>query len=528
MFRKIIFVMTCIFILSVHTTSVFGGGILYHAKDTEIGKVVEVIDGEVIKVFFYRRNTQRPSVEIIKIIGIDTEASVEGFDYTSNRLLGKSVYISYDNDLVTHAYKDMTQAHVFVSFYQTFAEEMLTLGLAVVDTQYKGTQYYTDFLKAEYSAKLYEEGRWATNLSKKTDRININTASRSQLEHALNVTGTLADKIIQYRHKNKFNDLTEIMAVDASFDAAWFEAHRHLISVITNVNKASYLELSSLMLPGTSGKKAIEDIRTYTRFHTLDSIQALSKIDSFKNDYLRVEEFLTLSAINTYTDKKVETVNIHTTSKEHFLNATHLPVWAWVKLKKLREEQPFISSIGELCARGVLTPTTKYMYTPNLVIYTNINEADSFELMSLLDPYFELFQAQEKMVKTIISNRPYAIRTQLEQIVGKQLYKKILPYIYVYKDELAHMYNKNTVPKTLENKMMTKYNGRVTRFSNINQLNKDDLLDLHPDMSLLLVEDILLYRVKHPFRYKADLKTLFTQHRRLALYNKIAYYLTVE
>lgn len=528
MLKKIAILIICIFILTSTITNIYAGGILYHENKTEIGKVVGIIDGEVVKVFFYRRKENTPSVEIVKIIGINTEGSVEGFEYTSKRLLGKSVYVSYDDDLVTYAHDGMIQANIFVSFDQTFAEELLEQGLAVVDTKYQGTQHYIDFLKAEYSAKLYEEGRWATELSRTTDRININTVGKIQLMDVLSIDSILAEKIIHYRYMNKFDDITEIMAVDKYFNEEWFESNRHLISVITNVNRLSYTELSSLMPPSANRENVIKDILNYTRFHSVNNLIDLKTISSFKPYYANVEAFLTVRANNIYTDINIKRVNINTSSMDRFLLATKLSVYSWQKLKGIREEEPLISSIGELIASNILSSSLRYMYTPYMVVYTDINTANTFELMSLLDNSYNTELAQKAMVEAIINGRPYKTRMQLKTIVGSEIYSKIYQYIYVYENEIQKSYNINTVPKIYKDSMIEKYNGNTTRFSNINMLDKDSLLDLHPDMSLLLVDDILLYRIKHDFRYKDDLKSLFIKHNRLALYNKITQYLTVE
>ena len=99
-----------------------------YSQNVELGRVIEIIDGEVLKVFFYRRSYLMPQVEVVRLAGLDTDASVEAFNYASSRLLGKTLYFLFDDHV---PYMDgFRSAHLFVEDDKTFAEELLDLGYA--------------------------------------------------------------------------------------------------------------------------------------------------------------------------------------------------------------------------------------------------------------------------------------------------------------------------------------------------------------------------------------------------------------
>lgn len=516
------------FVLSIQSIAVYGGSIGYNLEKTEVGKVVEIIDGEVIKVFFFRRNFDVPSVELVKLIGIDTDANVDAFEYTSNRLLGKSVYFTIEES-ANYQPSDMVHANVFYDFDRTVSEELLELGYARVDESYKGSEHYHSFLKSEFNAKLYEEGIWATNLSETSDRININTATTLQLQTILDIEQSLANEIYSYRIYNAYNDITEIMAADSTFDAQWFEEHRHLLSVITNINKASYLELSSLIGNASNAQEIIDDIDHYIRFNEVTDLDELEDIASFRSHYTRVEDFLTLDATNIYDDNHLYVVNINTCNSDNFEYATGLTSGAFSKLENYRDDDYFISTIGELYIyNGIFDAVSSHHYSDHMVAYTDINTANEFELMTLFDQTDMTSSEKKDIAEEIIDGQPYLLMSQVRSAIGSVNYDLIEPYIYVYTEDILDRYNRFTVPEDDLDAMADKYDDRSAMFTNINQISRNAMYDLHPDMNDEIVDAIVEYRDIHHFRYLDDLKTIFSDAKKLALYNKLDNYIVFE
>lgn len=524
-FSVIILLVLC---LTLQSVGVNAESLRYDDERIRLGKVVEVIDGEVIKVFFFRDYFAQASVETVKLIGIDTDTSVDAFNYTSNRLLGSTVYfIIEDNDFYEPS--SMIHANVFYDFDKTVSEELLELGFAKVDESYKGSEHYHSFLSAEYNAQLYEEGRWATTLSKTTDRININTATSFQLADVLDLDSSIASKIVSYRLNNPFNNITEIMAVDPLFNAEWFDSHNHLISVMTNMNKASYLELTSLIGNGSNAQSIIDALDYYARFNEIKSLDDLKNIHYFSSYYLNVTPYMTLSSTNQYEGVAKYSVNVNTCSSSSFEAATKLDATAYKKLTEIKKDDYLISTIGELyTGAGIFSVYSRSNYNDHLNAYTDVNRADQFELMSLFDQTKMDTIAKRAIADKIIAGRPYRVIEQVALTIGSTDYSSIKPYIYVYEADILEAYNVNTVAKESLEKLDEAYSGRKTRYTNINRVGEEALLDLYPGMTSQLVEAIVDYRSKHDFWYKDDLKDIFVKQGQLSIYNKIQSYIVFE
>lgn len=505
------------------------GSITLEQEGIDVGKVVEIIDGEVIKVFFYRRNFEVPVIETVRIIGVDTEASVDGFKYASERLLGKTIFLTYEEGFSFEP-SDITYANVFYDFDRTFAEEILELGYAKVDDRYKGTTYYHEFLAAEFSAQMTEVGRFETTLSKTTDHININTATIAQLSEVLDISMDVAGSIADYRVDNKYNDITDIMAANKLFNAEWFDENRHLISVVTNINKASYLELSSLVGYTTNTQSTISDIDQYIRFNQITDLDELKTIQSFAYYYSLVKPYLTLDSSNIFVDDGKKRVNINTCSKETFMSITDLSSAVTKRLLELRDDGNYlIDSLEELTKSNyIFTALNSNKYTDKLTTYTNINTAGTYEMNSLLEQLEMTASERQTLITKIIKQRPYLLKSQLSSVVGSTVYESIKDYLYVYEDDIDSRYNINTTTKAIALKLDKTYEGKYTNYTNINRATKQVLLDINPDITVALAEEIIDYRMKHYFRYEEDLKQMFVDHKLLALYNRISHYLTYE
>ncbi len=526
--RSVGITMTIVLVLLMLAGTSSASSITTGNTSVDMGKVVEIIDGEMVRIFFYRRSVDPPVMETVRIVGIDSEASTEAFEYATNRLLGKTVYV-----LVDDTYDDgsgATFAHIFVSYDRTYSEELLALGYAVVDEVYSGCDFYSDMVAAEYGAKIYEIGRWATSLSVTSDRININTASESLLTSTLDVTSAQVDSIVAYREQNVFNDIFEIMATDYDLDAEWFEENSHLLSVITNVNKASYLELRSLV-PTTSGADMlVDELLYYLKFNEVTALDELEEIDAFAGYLPAVEDYLTLDDTKVLTEADKDMVNVNTVNLEDFKQVTGLATSDYKALDGLRDDGEYtITTLAELRKRGELfNKANAYIYTDTLVTMSDMNEAGEFELASLFG-LTELSESERfDIAEDLMEARPFFDLNEVKVVTGSYLFEMIRPYIYVYESDIAERYNPYTTDEEDVDDLDEAYQGQYTVMTNVNTATERMLLDLNDDITESLVEDILEYRGKHPFRDNNDLYTLFKEHGKLTLYNSIAYYLAYQ
>lgn len=501
----------------------------------DLGKVIEIIDGEVLKVFFYRHNYERPAVELVKVIGMDTLGSKEAFEYVSNRVLGRTIFFLYEEG--SYQPGNMRHAHVFVDYDQTLAEEILKLGAAKVDPAYKETRYYQNYLAAENEARLNEIGFFETSLSRTTDRININTADTQLLMQELDLTYDLAFKIANYRSYNPFNSATEIMAVDSSFDEAWYKAHSHLLSVITNVNRASYLELTSLLPLSVNKDYVIDDLQFYLKFNNIENLDDLKSVEVLAPYYESIKPFITTKAISVYEEdeSKSKYININTVSLDSFKIATGLDESAFKRLLAYRlgndsNESYRISSLSEITkgSNPLIVPSLLFMYSNKLRTVTNVNTAGTNELRSLFESSHLNSIDQQNLVTKIIQGRPYNMISQLKPILGNQLYEELRPLVYVYESDFLPRYNSNTVAQEDLARIKIAFNGLYTKYTNINKASRNELLAINKEMSEDLVDAIIEYRSRYPFRNNGDLLNLFSKYGKLALHNRISYYLTYE
>lgn len=511
------------------TTISYSASITSESETIDIGKVIEVIDGEVLKVFFFRRDFSQPAIEMVRVIGLDTEASTEAFQYASSRLLGKTVFFVYDNQVGTDP-DGLTLAHVFIDYDSSYAEEILSLGFGLVDQEHEDNSYHQDLMSAEYSAELYEIGRWETSQSRTTDRININRAPSSLLMEVLGVTKNQAAAIVTYRQHNLYNDIFEVMAADSNLDREWFDQHSHLMSVITNINKTSYLELYSLLNPSVHRELFMDDLDYYLKFNEVTSLDQLNDITTFSKYLTTLEPYLTLDTTNVLIEEDKKVANVNTVGEDSFILVTGLTEYDYKNLLTLRGSDTYvITSLAELYKDNeVYNKGTAYIYSDHLTTLTDVNKAEVFELKTVLEATDLSLYERQTLAEQIVSARPFYSEVSFKALVGSSVYDQIEAYVYVNASAILERYNPNTAETADITGLDLKYKGRTTNYTNVNTATKGMLLDLNEDMTILLVKDLMTYRSRYPFRDNDDLRQIFDDHDQLALYTKIAKYLCYE
>ena len=491
--------------------------------EVDVGKVIEVIDGEILKVFFYRSNYELPVIKLVRMIGIDTQGSTEAFDYTASRVMGKTIFMTYDDTVVNDDFKT-SYAHVYVDFDTTLAEELLEMGLAKMTDVAKESSLYEPFLSATLTAKINEVGLYATSKSETTDRININTADLLTLADQLDISQSLASDIISYRTYNPFNHTYELMAVNSSFNQEWYLEHAHLMHVMTNINQSSYLELMSLIPANVNKDLIISELLYYLRFNevwNLDEILSEGEVGYY---LLASRPYISTESVGIYEDE-VKRVNINTVAQTTFVNITGLTTLEYGKLKTLREDH-YISSIGELTkGSGILYSSNMSIYGDRLTAYTNYNTATYTELLSLLEATSMTLFERQNMAEAIIVARPYIKKTDVATILGASYYNQLDDFTYLYEEDMPERYNIMTAEEEDLSSLKIQYSGLYCHYTDVNLASRDMLMDLNADMSEDLVDAIIAYRSITPFYYYDDLKDLFIDYNKLALYNDIYHYL---
>lgn len=199
--------------------------------------VTRVIDGDTIEVKFEEKT------EKVRLIGVDTPETVhpekgeqpfgkEASNYTKSRLDGNTIELEFD--IQERDQYGRLLAYVWIGS-EHFNATLLKEGYAVLSTWPPNVKYVDEFTKYQTQAREAKKGLWGIaeisnqyrvgNYEINPDtglplqKININTATKVELQLIPGIGETLADRIIEYRKTNKFTkpeDLTKISGIGAT------------------------------------------------------------------------------------------------------------------------------------------------------------------------------------------------------------------------------------------------------------------------------------------------------------------------
>jgi DNA uptake protein ComE-like DNA-binding protein len=308
--------MVLLIIISSSNFSSFARSITLNDMDITLARVVEVISGEAIKVIEEDINSNK-TVRLIKMVGIDTDSSIEAMEYTYNRLLGKQVMLLPDSKESTFKKLDgWDYRYVYLLSSKSLSEELLELGLAKLDDSFDEAEQYHDLDNAMLRAKEKKQGIWENYKNKNaTIGVNINTATYTDLVDVLeDTTSSMAYSIINYRKYNPFNSVEEIKFSNSAFTKEWFDKNRNKLSVISDISTASFEELRSLFNDAELGDKLAKNIVDYRLYNLINSIYEVRKIPGMYHNYSKIEEFIALKPVNNYVEKEIKVVNLNTAS----------------------------------------------------------------------------------------------------------------------------------------------------------------------------------------------------------------------
>lgn len=550
--KKIIIILLVISLTISNLSFITSASLNLESNSVEIGRVIEIIDGEVIKVWFFQNDSVEPDIRIIKMIGINTNGSQEAYEYTLNNLLGSVIYLDYDlNDESFPKIEGFQYAYVYKDFDKTFSEELLLRGYASVDNSFIKAKQYMKYLEAEkYSGTNIDTGSiYYSNV------ININTAPSSLLsEHLEDVTSTDASNIINYRTYNPINTPEEIKFVSSKFDKEWFEKNKDLFNVTTNLNYASIYELKSLFPSYSNSSTLAQEIEDYRLFNVITDIEDIKELTGMSSYYSNFEKYITTNNTpKSYIDENLKVVNLNTSTVSEFTTATNLSSYTGNNIINLRDNNKYVfKSIGELEKySNPLSFSNSYMFRDNVTVYTDINNANKFELQSLFGIYDITDIVKEHLADKIIRHRPYNDKEELKTLIGIY-YNKIEPYIYAseselnsieddainintadkdyainylnmnlidantYKNHSSKYYSRNNINFNYDN-----YIGKFTLYTNINTATYNELIMLHEDMTVSLVSDILALRNEEVITSISELSDIFESHDKTSILNEV-------
>jgi competence ComEA-like helix-hairpin-helix protein len=423
--------------------------------NSEMVKVIEVIDGEVFVVEINRTGDWA----LLKLIGVNAKGNLPAIKYLNNTLLGETVSVSIDRNMrdnsrwnFVYMYKD----NLFIN------DDILSKGFAKLNEEHNGTDGYPYLYDAQRTGIRSGNGVWRpeeyirnNNNDYRNNKynynnnnnyyndynyygnygnvININTATTSQLTNNLyEVNSTLARAIVSYRNKNTFTEIRDIYYVDGITDRI-ANSITNYITVSTNINNAYEKELSSL---GLSQREITNIINYRARRRFTDTYQLYTESLISESKYNTIKNFINVSGRNEVTEFGSDlVVNINTASQTQLKEAG----FSTSDSSKITGNRGTYSykTLGELTKFTNSPINSNYLnsYSSRLKLKTDINKASLNEIRSLTGSNGE--------ADKIINNRPYRNINDIKQYLSSSSYNKIERFIYVDYEQSSYI-NINT------------------------------------------------------------------------------------
>jgi DNA uptake protein ComE-like DNA-binding protein len=530
-------------------------------NNLKVARVIEVIDGEVLKVL-YGDTYSQSNMEIVKLIGVNTEGNRDAFEYISNYYLGKAVYVMPErNNTNLPKTNGWRNVYILKDAAQTLNEILLKNGLAKVDKGYYLSDSYETLLAAEKSAIVTAQGIWngsyESNYFEKGPKVNLNTSSINNLIGILeDTTYVMASRILEYRAGNPFNTIEEIKNVDESFNSKWYAKNKKYLTVVTNITLAEESELLSLInYSYTNNDKVVQNILNYRIFNEISTLDTLKNIDGMTTTIIdRSKEFITFENVADYENPvSIAKININTASLEEMKKYSGLyEVYA----KSIFDASVFYKykfrNLQELANTPVyLTDMDTRRIADNASVYTDINTANKIELISLFGRTNHTSAAKEAFADKIIKNRPFNNITDLTKSIGDvtnyfkdcvyftQRTNNIININAMEKEDIVKMFNLTSYIKTsvLNNKdiyrniselpfKIQEYDSsKISLYTNINTATKAELLTLNKYITSEMADTIIYLRNEEQFASNDDLLEALSEYKNGAMiFSKISGY----
>ncbi len=557
--RTISFILAFILICSINTI------VFANKAETIItrtaGVVVDIIDTDA---FVVKLNNSGKTA-YVRLIGVKGNAENDGRDYLLSNVLGKNVILEPDysssvtlsegrwNLLYVYLVGDGSNINLNIDGKELLNETMVKKGYAKVDDSYTSISKYSALAKEQQAAKsskigIWNEGKDGSGYFYTGNMVNINTASITKLKELLDdVPTSVISALVEYRRYNPFRNIYDLKYVDGMTKDI-FDDNRNMITVVTNINRASEKELNTLISSNTKNIDLILDFRARERFTLLTELHTKAGLNrQFYDDNkpfisLRDEEEV------TYTIPEV-IVNINTASLEQLEEAIKLSSQS-TKIISGRQKGYGYKTIMELLQiRGFdVSERNIHRYTDNLHVVTDINSATKEELRSLFGS-----QPASHLVDKLTNNRPFNRMSDVSDAVGSANFDKFKDYISLGKYSIPERVNLNTATeaqmvavgisrddaRSLYNKRGTlttsgelpinvqKFQAKVSLYTDINTATVAELRSLNA-FTDPLINAIISYRNDQPFGSKQEMQEFFEYYGTKNSYDSVSKYLVVR
>lgn len=540
-------ILIAILISIFFSINIFASGYTKISTNSTYATVTGVIDGDSIKVKLNNGETA-----YVKLAGITSNGYDDAYLYLTQKILGATVFLLKDDTSYSDKWNYMLVYYKGTNLNQDLVER----GYAVIDNTQSKTSINNSLVSAQSNATAYGNGVWAYNSSTastitgqtsttlySSNKVNINTATQSQLKTYLNnITDTLAASIIEYREKNPFSNISELKFVEG-ITRDIYNQNRNIITVSTNINTASDLELKTLRELTDS---EINDIIEYRANNKFTKVETLKNFISYSK-YSKIEPYISIDnqteIYNTY-NSYVANINGATTT---YLAYTGLTSNNASKIVSFRTNGYTYKTLGELLHLPNITLTEKTLnyLEDNLQVMTNLNTENKDDLNSI----FSSTLASKIYSQNISAS---ATSSDLKEFLGSTVYDKVKDYIYVdinsneyinlntaTQEQLTDLGFTYTQAKQIINARpitdasllpfdISDFNTKVSLYTNINTASYKELVSLNNGITTSVISNIQNYVKDQPFGSLNEFKEYLTSIGESQLYNSIKDFIVVR
>ncbi len=457
-------------------------------------KVVEIIDGDAIKVQLYDTS----SIALVKLAGIDACGYDEALRFLNRELMGKKVNLVFpstqnrylDRWNIMNVYLDdvlINKKLVELGYAKSLADGTDSQDLAQTEegSRQSGLGMWTPDKK--YNIIAITPGQNSIIGTYEGNGININTATPQQISNYLDgVSSSLAQRIVSYREYNPINNLLELKFVEG-FTKDILERNKTRMTVMTNINKAGDRELLSLKYFNQTDVDYVIRYRDRTNFTSASDLVSAG-IPSSKSEANK-------GFIDTY-DKSTLSIRIPDSS---------------VELNQATKEQLMSVGLSDYAAQQVIDRRGKYSY----------KTLDELYKLAGVSRY-ELDKIQDNL--TISGGNSYDFTGTSPQYtnISTATFKQLTD-MGMTDAQANSIYNNRRNNRSWTNLPtdLTAYDSRISIFTNINKATYYELTTLSVGMTSELAQEILNYRNTQPFGSLDEVAMFFDEKNSSGVFREI-------
>ena len=518
-------------------------------------RVLEVIESNVYRLLILDR--QSPHVEVYGLIGVKPNGNRQAYDYSVKKLLNQTVYLLEDSNIP--AKNGVRFCYLYADLNISHNEDLIKQGLALADSDFKTAKAYLTLTRSQESAKTQGLGIFDYSDKKATERIlNLNTASVDQIAMHFDIDSFQASAWHSRITENPINRMAELRALDKEFfTPEKIMEYTPQIHLRTNLQTALPYEITSLTGRISDSSKITDRILQYRLFHSLASEEDFKKLGLLESQRKALQPYLTYGEqYYEFFGAGTKVVNINSADETQIISALNVSsAQAAILVNYFKQSSYPLRNVEELFKPYF--PLNKELssitaLSDNIHLLTPINEAEETEIRSLFGKVNVGGYQLAGLIKDIMNKRPFRDQAALEKVIGKSYAAQIAKYIYFDTLPQTNLLNLNTAGKDKLAKelhlttfqasqlrsqylnpselpeFLTKHASRITLYTNVNRASLEELMQLTPDMTQALAEDIVKARTGEGFYVLEDLRKVFEKHNRQDTFDKIQKFLILQ